>query len=217
MTFKIGDRVRRTSHPYSNNSGFSIFPGDEATVSQVRAHDGSLILEGMLSGSCDDRYFELVSKAKAKVLGVEVDRKDTNPKQAVGETRIPLHLIPDGALAWVAMAFYEGATKYGAFNWRVAGVRASTYIAAARRHIMKWWNGEREDPKTRVHHLANTIAGLMILLDAEIQQMLEDDRPPKQKITDLFDELQGVQKFLTEAHANLNPKHATEKDQHAPR
>ena len=36
-----------------------------------------------------------------------MERKDTNPenpKEAAGRGRIPLHLIPDGALAWVAMA-----------------------------------------------------------------------------------------------------------------
>lgn len=129
------------------------------------------------------------------------ERKDTNhenPKEAAGRGRIPLHLIPDGPLAWVAMAFHEGASKYDPYNWRTAGVRAGTYVAAARRHIAKWWNREDADPVTRVHHLANAVSGLLILMDAEIQGNLTDDRPPYQGITALMGKLAEVQKHLSD-------------------
>lgn len=142
----------------------------------------------------------------------QVPLKESNPKQAIGSTRMPLHLIPDGPLALLSLAFYEGATKYGSFNWRRAGVQAGTYVAACRRHLSKWWNGENHDPLTKVHHLANATACLVILLDAELQGMLTDDRPPRQHLTPLYDHLAEVQKHLTEMHAHLNPKHCTEKE-----
>lgn len=127
--------------------------------------------------------------------------KETNPKEAVGSTRLPLHLIPDGPLGHVSLAFYEGAVKYEAYNWRTAGVRASTYVAAARRHIGKWWNGDDCDPDTKVHHLANAAACLMIMLDAEIQGKLNDDRPVRQDLQNLYKDLAGVQQHL---YATLN-------------
>lgn len=136
--------------------------------------------------------------------------KASNPKEGVGSTRVPFHLIPGGPLAWVAMAFYEGGTKYGPYNWRVAGVRASTYVSAAMRHIEKWWNGHDTDPKTKVHHLANAIAGLMVVMDAEIQGMLNDDRPPKEDLEGLFEKLAAVQQHLTEMHKGMNPPNYTE-------
>lgn len=140
----------------------------------------------------------------------EVEAKPTNPKEAAGAGRIPLHLIPDGPQAIISMAFYEGATKYGAYNWRASGVRASTYVSALRRHVSKWWNGENVDPKTKVHHLANAAACLIILIDAELQGKLNDDRPPKQDLDKLYNDLKSVQEHLTELHGHLSPVHHTE-------
>lgn len=136
--------------------------------------------------------------------------KDTNPKEAIGSTKLPMHLLPSGGLAWLSMAFYEGASKYGSYNWRVAGVRASTYMSACKRHLDKWFNGEDVDPKTKVHHLANAAACCLILMDAEVSQLLKDDRPPKQDLSALFDKLAEVQKHLHKMAEGLNPKHCTE-------
>lgn len=138
--------------------------------------------------------------------------KDSNPKEGIGATRIPFHLLPDGPLALVAMAFYEGGLKYGPYNWRFAGVRASTYVAAVRRHISKWFNGHNTDPTSRVHHLANAIAGLMILLDAELQGKLNDDRPPRQDLEDLYGELEKTMAHLTELYGDVKPPNYTEVD-----
>jgi len=139
-----------------------------------------------------------------------VNGKSTNPKEAIGSTKIPFHMIPAGPKAMMAMAFYEGGTKYGPYNWRVAGVRASTYKAAVERHLEKWWNGDDTDPTTHVHHLANAMAGLAIILDAEIQDKLTDDRPPKQDLEALFAKLADVQAHLTELNKGANPPNYTE-------
>ncbi len=104
--------------------------------------------------------------------------KSTNPKDRIATDKLPLDLVPDTISAFAALAFAEGAAKYGAYNWRVAGVRASIYRAALDRHLKSWWNGENEDPFTGVPHLASIIACAGILLDAEIAGKLTDDRPP---------------------------------------
>ena len=41
-----------------------------------------------------------------------------NPKDAIGATKIPLGLVPATALAYQALAHYEGKGKYGGWNWR---------------------------------------------------------------------------------------------------
>lgn len=106
------------------------------------------------------------------------DSKLTNPKDFFASKKLDLSVVPHSAIVALAEAFTEGAIKYGRFNWRVAGVRATIYVAAEARHVAKWYNGQRKDPVTRVHHLKNAMACLAILLDAEMYNMLNDDRPP---------------------------------------
>lgn len=102
-----------------------------------------------------------------------------NPKDAVGQKKAPLHLLPVAALAAEAAAFRDGVHKYGAANWRVSGVQASIYIAAALRHISLWYDGgEDVASDSKVKHLGHARACLGIVLDAEACGTLTDDRPP---------------------------------------
>ena len=107
-----------------------------------------------------------------------MDTKPTNPKDIIGSGKLDLGLVPDALAAAAALAFTEGAVKYGRFNWRVAGVRASIYNAALRRHLARWWNGEDCDLVTGVPHLGSIAACVGILLDADLADKLTDDRPP---------------------------------------
>lgn len=68
---------------------------------------------------------------------------DGNPKTAAGACKVPLHLVPPSATHYLALAFKDGAEKYGPYNWREKGVSASVYIAAAMRHMDAY--RDRED------------------------------------------------------------------------
>ena len=138
--------------------------------------------------------------------------KQSNPKDAIGSTKLPVNLVPDTLLVEAAPAFLEGAVKYGTCNWRIAGVRASIYKAALLRHLMKWWNGQDRDPKTRVKHLASVIACAGILLDADLCGKLTDDRPPSAPVDKLIDESDEIVAHLKELFKDHNPKHYTIKD-----
>ena len=133
-----------------------------------------------------------------------------NPKQAFGDTKLPLYLVPFSFVANVAVALFEGWGKYGLVNWRVANVEAMTYVSALERHIMKWTNGEKCDPKTKVPHLANAAACIAILIDAEVNGSLIDNRPfPCANIDAMIADLEAALKNLLEMNANENPKHWT--------
>lgn len=120
---------------------------------------------------------------------------DDNPKTRFGVAKPPLHLVPGAAMALVAMAFKDGAGKYGPANWREKAVSSTTYIAAAERHIRQWFDGSEEKAEdSGVHHLAHAAACLMILLDAQVAAKLNDDRPPAVDMSALF-------KMLTEPMA----------------
>lgn len=139
--------------------------------------------------------------------------KPTNPKDALGSTRLPLNLVPATLKLYAALAFAEGAAKYGAYNWRVAGVRASIYKAALERHLEKWWNGEDADPQTGVPHLASVIACAGIVLDAELAGKLTDDRPPAVPIGDCIAQLEPTFAQLLTRFADRKPHHWTRDDQ----
>lgn len=109
---------------------------------------------------------------------MNTETKATNPKDAVASGKLPLDMVPDTLLIYAAMAFAEGDSKYIAYNYRVAGVRASVYIAALRRHLMRYVNGEWADKKTGVPHLGSIAACTAILIDGHVTGLINDDRPP---------------------------------------
>lgn len=135
-----------------------------------------------------------------------------NPKDAVGSTKLPLNLVPDTLAIFAAMAFAEGAAKYGAYNWRASGVRTSIYIAALLRHLKKYWNGEWCDKVTKVPHLASVIACAAIILDANLVGKLIDDRPPAADMAGLIAECEEVVRHVAKLYADKTPHHWTIND-----
>lgn len=106
-----------------------------------------------------------------------MNKKDTNPKDAIGSLKPAMSTVPCPVLFELGAAMSEGQ-KYGRHNYRVIGVRASVYYDAAWRHIAAWWEGEDLDPDSGLPHLAKAMACLAILRDADIMGKLNDDRPP---------------------------------------
>ena len=102
-----------------------------------------------------------------------------NPKDVMGRMKPGLGNVPPGPLYAVARAFDDGAAKYGAFNWRGLPVKASVYHDACKRHLDQWFHGNDHAADSGVHHLAHAVACLLILLDAEQQRSLKDDRPQR--------------------------------------
>ena len=99
-----------------------------------------------------------------------------NPKKAQGMKKVPLHEIPPLAEAHISCAFYDGDLKYGFRNWREKPVDAETYIAATLRHIHAWAEGEEFAEDSGVHHLGHAGACICLLLDAQANGKLIDNR-----------------------------------------
>jgi hypothetical protein len=120
------------------------------------------------------------------------DAEGENPKDRIGQTKPPLHLIPPAAEVLESIVMGLGAKKYGGpFNWRSAKVRATVYIAAAKRHLAQWLDGESNDAESGVSHLAHARACLGILLDAQATGNMVDDRPPPGVATVLIEQHTG--------------------------
>ncbi len=113
---------------------------------------------------------------------------DGNPKTRFGVAKPPIALIPGPALIHMADAFRDGAKKYGPANWRNDPVTTSTYVNAALRHILAYYDGETNASDSGVHHLGHAAGCLAILLDAEAQGTLNDDRPTPGRTSELIAE-----------------------------
>lgn len=122
--------------------------------------------------------------------------KPTNPKDRAATSRLDLSLFPQTAICYGALAMAEGDMKYGGYNYRPGGVLASVYVAALLRHIFKWYNGQEDDPKTQVPHLANAMACLGVIIDAIECGSLKDDRPPVVDVDGLLSRFEGKVKYL---------------------
>lgn len=99
-----------------------------------------------------------------------------NPKQRYGDKKPNLALLTPAMEYPLALALMDGAGKYGPFNWRINAVEAITYIAAAKRHLGLYLEGE-EIAQDGVHHLGHVMACCAILLDAKAAGKLIDNRP----------------------------------------
>jgi hypothetical protein len=110
-----------------------------------------------------------------------------NPKTAQGDKKYPLHLLPLSAQVEVNRALEDGMKKYGLANWRETGVPAHVYVAAAKRHIEQWFDGGQERASdSGVHNLGHAMACMAIIIDAQWNEKLIDDRPSPTRDTDLL-------------------------------
>lgn len=138
--------------------------------------------------------------------------KPSNPKDIIGSDKLPLHLWPTTATAMGCIGLLNGMLKYGRTNWRHAGVRASIYVDAAKRHLDAWFEGEECDPDDGVPHLAAALACIAIVVDAEAAGKLADDRMTPGGYRNMVERLTPHVSRLKALHADKNPRHYTISD-----
>jgi hypothetical protein len=137
--------------------------------------------------------------------------KETNPKDALGAAKVPLHLVSPFTKAYLSLAQFLGNVKYGAWNFRHGGARASVYLAALQRHIDRWAEGQELDPVDQTPHLANALACISILIDCKENGNLVDDRQPSghENLDDLYARIESTMQFIRTKYADKNPRHYT--------
>lgn len=104
-------------------------------------------------------------------------RQSADPKGAAGAAKPQLQLIPPVLNTETAKALVLGAAKYGPWNWRENRVELMTYLGAMKRHIDAVIDGQDIDPESGASHLGHVAAGCGIVLDAQKNGTLIDNRP----------------------------------------
>lgn len=108
---------------------------------------------------------------------------ETNPKTLRGRLKLDLTLVPPSAIAGMAEALEDGARKYGPYNWRETPVEIRTYLAAVKRHIDHFLDGEECAQDSKVHHLKHAMGSLAVVNDAIDCGTAIDDRPPPGRVS----------------------------------
>lgn len=134
--------------------------------------------------------------------------KDINPKDLIGVTKVPVHLVSPIAIVQESIANFLGATKYGAWNWRGKRTAASVYYAAALRHMLLWWCGEDMD-SDGTPHLTNARCCLAIIMEGTAIGNMKDDRPPKVNLKQVMREVEALMPVIAKKYGHMNPKHWT--------
>lgn len=124
----------------------------------------------------------------------------TNPKTLMGNQKVPiLSVVPPASIIAQATAMRYGAflapradgkKGYGPYNWRDQPVEAHSYVDAAMRHLMQWFDGDdyeiiRDDESRAidmVSHLGFALATIGIIVDAQANDTLIDTRPKVRKM-----------------------------------
>jgi hypothetical protein len=141
---------------------------------------------------------------------INPDALPSNPKQAFGDKKVPLHLFPYTAIAGGALALLEGREIYGENNFRAAPVEAMTYVRACDGHMKAWSEGRDIDPDSGLDELFKALACVAILIDAKYSGSLIDNRKfGGAGYLKMVSDLDAHVKRIREMHADKNPRHYT--------
>lgn len=143
------------------------------------------------------------SEQRPEPSAIDGHRPDSNPKSALGIKKPPLHLVSPISILHEAMAMAEGGMKYGPYNYRVDKVAATVYIAAAMRHMLEWSMGSDKTKDSKLHPLAHAKACCGILLDAEANGSLIDDRFKSPAYAELVEEFEAMLPLMAERIADM--------------
>lgn len=175
---------------------------DFISIEKLNAHLQILLEENLF-----------VNKPKENLSLDMSDKKITidniNPKQAIGLSKLPLHLWSPLASAYGCLGLMNGK-KYGYGNFKATPVIASIYISATKRHLSAWEEGQELD-SDGVPHLSAILANIAILLESRSVGTLIDDRNIQGGYLKEIDELTKIANRINEIHKDTY-HHYTIKD-----
>lgn len=73
-------------------------------------------------------------------------------------------LLPADTIHQIIGVLEFGAVKYQVDNWQHVPDARRRYYDAAMRHIDAWWYGEKNDPESKLPHLAHAVCCLLFAM-----------------------------------------------------
>lgn len=84
----------------------------------------------------------------------ETKKEDKSVKNDIIDDKLRWDLLPMEEIEDIVRVYHAGAKKYGPNKWQNLDNGFERYRAACMRHLMEYMKGERIDPDTGCHHLA---------------------------------------------------------------
>jgi len=84
------------------------------------------------------------------------------------------HLLPFREVEEIVKVLTFGAEKYEEENWKRVTDARKRYFSAILRHLVAWWNGEREDSESKYSHLAHAGCCILFLMWFDNQRGNDD-------------------------------------------
>lgn len=80
--------------------------------------------------------------------------------------KVPMSFLYDfpTALEGVCRIMQQGVDEYGRDNWKL-GQPDENYLNSNLRHMFRWTNGEKIDPKSGENHLHHAICNLLMMAE----------------------------------------------------
>lgn len=108
-------------------------------------------------------------RAVSVELALEKSRRKNNPHRPEAGRKFDLgkwrfSLLPITSILEVINVLEFGAKKYEVDNWKKVPEARERYFDASMRHIISWYQGERNDPETGYNHLAHAVCCLLFLI-----------------------------------------------------
>lgn len=80
-------------------------------------------------------------------------------------------LLPYEVVEDIVKVLTFGAKKYDDNNWQKVTPAKPRYFAAAMRHMVSWFGGEKLDPESGINHLAHASCCLLFLIWGDKQNV----------------------------------------------
>lgn len=119
-----------------------------------------------------------------------------NPKQVYGDKKPALAQLPLAGMVAQSLSHMDGDYKYTFRNWRDDPVEAITYVNAAIRHLMLWAEGEELTRDSQIPNLGAVMACCAILLDAQVNGTLIDNRSHSAAAADYMHDAEAMVAYL---------------------
>jgi hypothetical protein len=152
--------------------------------------------------------------SEAQAQSDDGTRKPSNPKDIAAQQsyRLSASLLPWAAIFESGLAACAGDAKYGAYNYVISQVSATTYLDAIFSHWLAALCGGDYDPEDLFDHMGAVIMNASIYLQARNGGFLIDDRPPFPKnLRLLYQSYQDRARTIYEKHGR-NQHRWTQKD-----
>lgn len=123
-----------------------------------------------------DRAFETVlDKYKRTLNALNMSEFEQHPVP-----KVPLDLNPPEAIEAMALAFQDGANKYGAHDWELNGFDTNERLAAIMRHALALLSGQSHAPDSGLHHGAHLLADAAMIYTQYVRQTYRHNKdiPP---------------------------------------